>query len=403
MHIEWIIVQSPDEFQIERDTERGLNTFNEVEKPMTDVYHICREPVRADRSQLNVEDKFRARMYGWWLPPPSRELKWELIMWELNGTKIRPRYRRQQGCHERKGAIGALEDYGERMHVAAESPGQTSTSLQSQKRKTARGSADLADDDVERVSRRVPFLYLYLRIDRYPRNEKIDKNSASWTIVTSELFVGTEQTRWPCREWFRASSSYCPILRRRFGKPRWTHWRTSTGTLARDCASTCKESIMCRKPSKWNGQGESGSLSLPASPSIYAEFSGILSDHQRDHPCICSRHVRLSWCQPTRSWIEPVNGKPRHCANLIFSLCLQNAPVDREVRSTKGRRRSPALGDVVRRWVDRSRIFSMSPSNFKLAQRGKMIRNAPHTCYPRPCIVVLVASCCHRAAIKPIT
>jgi hypothetical protein len=31
---------------------------------MTDVYHICREPVRANRSQPNVGDKFRARKYG---------------------------------------------------------------------------------------------------------------------------------------------------------------------------------------------------------------------------------------------------------------------------------------------------------------------------------------------------
>jgi len=52
------------------------------------------------------------------------------------------------------------------MHVAAESPGQTSPGLQSQKCKTARGSADLADDDVERVSSlqssaEFSFLYLY--------------------------------------------------------------------------------------------------------------------------------------------------------------------------------------------------------------------------------------------------
>lgn len=41
------------------------------------------------------------------------------------------------------------------MHVAAESSGQTSSGFQSQERQVARGSSDPADDNTERVSRKL--------------------------------------------------------------------------------------------------------------------------------------------------------------------------------------------------------------------------------------------------------
>lgn len=83
-----------------------------------------------------------------------------------------------------------------------------------------------------------------------------------------------EQTRWLCQAWSRVLSSCCLILRKRFGRPLWTRWRTFIGMSARDYASICNESTMCRKPSKWNGQWKQ----ILFSAFSLREFHGIFSN-----------------------------------------------------------------------------------------------------------------------------